>query len=73
MTWLINGLTQIYGLFVEDGAFSLAICVWLLLVWFVVPHIVTSATVRPYILFAGLIYLLMSSVLRARKLPSSST
>jgi hypothetical protein len=72
MTWLTSGLKQIYGLFVDDGALSLAICVWLLVVWFVLPHIVANANVRPYVLFAGLAYLLMDSVLRGRKLQSSS-
>ena len=67
MTWLTSGLKQIYGLFVDDGALSLAICVWLLVVWFGLPHIVTSANVRPYVLVAGLFYLLLNSVRRARQ------
>lgn len=71
MTWLTSGLKQIYGLFVDDGALSLAICVWLLVVWFVFPHIVADPSVRPIVLFIGLAYLLMNSVRRASKLQSS--
>jgi uncharacterized membrane protein len=72
MTWLMTALKQIYGLFVEDGALSLAICVWLLIVWFVLPHIVASDTARPIVLFIGLAVLLVDSVRRGSALRSSS-
>ncbi len=64
MTWFTSVSRQIYGLFVEDGALSLSICVWLLLVWFVLPH-VANASVRPIVLFMGLAILLADSVRRA--------
>lgn len=64
MTWLMSGLKQIYGLFVDDGALSLAICVWLLIMWFVLPHIIVSGSVRPIVLFIGLAALLVDSVRR---------
>jgi hypothetical protein len=63
MTWLTSGLKQIYGLFVDDGALSLAICIWLI-VWFVVPNAWASDSVRPIVLFAGLAALLVDSVRR---------
>ena len=47
MTWFTSVSRQIYGLFVEDGALSLSICVWLLLVWFVLPPYVAYVSVRP--------------------------
>lgn len=72
MTWLVSGLKQVYGLFVDDGALSLAICVWVLIVWFVLPHIVASATTRPIVLFIGLAVLLVDSVRRGSTLQSSS-
>jgi len=72
MTWLMNGLKQVYGLFVEDGALSLAICVWLLIVWFALPHVVASDTIRPIVLFVGLAVLLVDSVRRGSALQSSS-
>ena len=64
MTWLANGFKQIYGLFVDDGLLSLGVCVWLLVVWFALPHVVASETARPIILFAGLAVLLADSVRR---------
>jgi hypothetical protein len=72
MTWLMNGLKQVYGLFVEDGALSLAICVWVLIVWFVLPHIVANDSIRPIILFIVLAVLLVDSVRRGSALRSSS-
>jgi hypothetical protein len=64
MTWLTNGLRQIYGLFVDDGALSLAICIWLLIAWFVLPNVVSSTIVRPFVLFVVLAALLIDSVRR---------
>lgn len=65
MTWLIGGLKQVYGLFVDDGALSLAICVWLLIVWAALPHVVANDSARPIVLFVGLAALLLDSVRRA--------
>lgn len=65
MTWLLNILKQIYGLFVDDGLLSLAICIWLLIAWFVFPHIIPNDNARPIILFVGLAVLLGLSVRRA--------
>jgi hypothetical protein len=64
MTWLASGLKQIYGLFVDDGALSLAICVWLLIAWFVFPNVVAGDSVRPIVMFVGLAALLLDSVRR---------
>ncbi|HXM17760.1 MAG TPA: hypothetical protein VN934_03010 [Candidatus Tumulicola sp.] len=64
MTWLASGLKQVYGLFVDDGWLSLAVCIWLLIAWFVLPHFVTSASTRPIVLFVGLALLLADSVRR---------
>ena len=67
MMWIWNGLKQVYGLFVDDGALSLAICVWLLIVWFALPYAVASPSVRPVIMFAGLAVLLLDSVRRGAR------
>jgi hypothetical protein len=67
MTWLANGVKQIYGLFVDDGLLSLGVCVWLLVVWFALPHAVASETARPIVLFVGLAVLLADSVRRAAR------
>lgn len=64
MSWLASGLKQLYGLFVDDGWLSLAVCIWLLVAWFVLPHLVASASARPIVLFIGLALLLADSVRR---------
>jgi hypothetical protein len=73
MTWLTSGLKQIYGLFVDDGALSAAICVWLLIVWFALPHVVANTSVRPIVLFIGLAALLLDSVRRGATSSGHST
>jgi hypothetical protein len=70
MSWLASGLKQVYGLFVDDGWLSLAICVWLLIAWFALPHLVTSPSARSIVLFVGLAVLLADSVRRG-SLPES--
>lgn len=67
MTWLASGVRQIYGLFVDDGLLSLAVCAWLLVVWLVLPHIATTETARPIVFFAGLAGLLADSVRRGSR------
>jgi hypothetical protein len=65
MIW--NGLKQVYGLFVDDGALSLAICVWLLIAWFALPFVSVSPSVRPVVMFAGLAALMLDSVRRGSR------
>ena len=38
MLWLRSILTEIWGLFVDDGRFALAILVWLAACWLVLPR-----------------------------------
>ena len=65
MTWLASAAKQLYGLFVDDGALSLAICLWLLATALVLPHVLTNENGRAIVLFAGLALLLLYSVRRA--------
>ncbi|WP_187290845.1 hypothetical protein [Hyphomicrobium denitrificans] len=39
MRWLKTIVAEIFGLFVDDGAFALAIIVWLGAVWLVLPRL----------------------------------
>jgi hypothetical protein len=64
MALLKQMVEEILGLFVDDGYFALAVIVWLALVWLVLPHISIQADCNPVILFAGLIAILLESVLR---------
>lgn len=64
MSWLRSILQEIYGLFVDDGSFAIAILVWLALLWLLLPHLPVPAVWHGAILFAGLIAILIESALR---------
>jgi hypothetical protein len=64
MSWLKAIFQEILGLFVEDGSFAMAILVWLTLLWWVLPHFPMAGAWRAGILFAGLVAILVESVLR---------
>ena len=69
MTVLKRIVEEIFGLFVDDGYFAIAIIVWLGLLWLILPHLPISANWNAVILFAGLIAILVESALRrARQL-----
>ena len=69
----MSGLKTIFGellgLFIEDGSFAVAIFVWLGLVWFVLPRVPLPRVVQGPVLFAGLLAILLESVLRAARRP----
>ena len=64
MTWLRKIVTELFGLFVDDGSFAIAILVWLGVLWLALPHIPIDNTWRAMILFTGLAIILVESVLR---------
>jgi hypothetical protein len=55
---------EIFGLFVEDGYFAVAILGWLGLLWLISPHLPIARVWNAVILFVGLIAILVESVLR---------
>jgi hypothetical protein len=65
MQWLRTVLREIYGLFVDDGSFALAILLWIGLCSLML-HRVPSISSRAILLFAGLALILLWSVLRFR-------
>jgi hypothetical protein len=68
MRWLTTIAREIFGLFVDDGSFALAIVIWLMLVVVLLPRAVASASWASPVLFAGLAIILAQSVLHyARK------
>jgi hypothetical protein len=68
MRWLKAVIGEIFGLFVDDGRFSLAIIVWVGAVWWVVPRLNILPAWNGVILFAGLAVILAESALhRARR------
>ncbi|HEY2131389.1 MAG TPA: hypothetical protein VGH36_00190 [Acetobacteraceae bacterium] len=64
MSWLKTISSEIFGLFVDDGSFALAILVWLALVWLVLPRLALPAAWGGIILFAGLALILLESAMR---------
>jgi hypothetical protein len=64
MSWLKAIVSEIFGLFVDDGAFALAILAWIGAAWLVLPRLGVSANWGGVVLFAGLAVILAESVNR---------
>jgi len=64
MKWLRNILREIFGLFVDDGSFALAILIWLAVVRWATPHLNIPSGIIGVILFAGLALILAESTTR---------
>jgi len=64
MLWLRSVLTEIWGLFVDDGSFALAILVWLAACWLVLPRFGVPPEAKGPILFAGFAIVMVESALR---------
>ena len=60
MSWLNNVVRELFGLFVDDGSFAIAILVWVALLW-LLPM---AADWRALVLFGGLAAILIESALR---------
>jgi hypothetical protein len=67
MRWLKAIVAEIFGLFVEDGAFALAITLWLGVIWLVLPHLKAPTALGGIILFVGLALILVDSARRRSK------
>jgi hypothetical protein len=64
MNWLKNILREVFGLFVDDGSFALAIILWLAVVRWATPHLNIPSDITGVILFAGLALILAESATR---------
>lgn len=60
----MNWLRKLWGLFVDDGHLALAIVIWLLLAWWVLPLLQLGDGWDAIVLAAGLLAILAGSVLR---------
>jgi hypothetical protein len=67
MRWLKTIFGELIGLFIEDGSFAVAIVVWLGLVWFALPRVSLPPVLQGPVLFAGLLAIMLESVLRAAR------
>lgn len=57
---------EVWGLFVEDGSFALAIAIWVAITIFVLPKLLPEGWRGP-VEFAGFAALLIENVLRSTK------
>ena len=74
MSWLKTIFREIFGLFVDDGSFAIAILIWLGLMWFLLLHFGHHQRWSGPILFAGLALILVESLIRyARRKQSRPT
>lgn len=64
MPWLKAIVSEIFGLFVDDGALALAVLAWVGAAWLVLPRLGVSATWSGLVLFAGLALILAESANR---------
>ncbi len=64
MGWLRTVVREVYGLFVDDGSFAVAIAVWVGVVWVVVRRFGVSGGVGAAVLFGGLGVILVESLWR---------
>jgi hypothetical protein len=67
MRWLKMIVAEVFGLFVDDGSFALAILVWLGVVWAAVSRLRVPSAWHGVILFAGLTVILAASAWRGAR------
>jgi hypothetical protein len=73
MRWLKAILAEIFGLFVDDIGFALAIIIWLGIIRLGLPRLNLPAAWHGVILFAGLATILAQSALRRASRKSTSS
>ena len=64
MRWIRSVAREVWGLFVEDGSFAMAIVVWLMVVLLGVRRTAWGMRWGGVVLFAGLGLVLIENVLR---------
>lgn len=66
MNWLKGAVRELWGLFVEDGSFALAILIWIALLVFLLPAVLPDHWRGP-VAFAGLAVILIENVVRSAR------
>lgn len=64
MSWLRAVLAELWGLFVDDGRYALAIVAWLLLAWLALPLLHLGGGWDAALFAAGLMAIFVENVLR---------
>jgi small basic protein len=60
-------LHEIFGLFVDDASFAVAILLWLILIKFLAPHLGVHSRLAAILIFTGLALILAESTTRYAK------
>ncbi len=63
MQWIRNIAREVFGLFVDDGSFAIAVLAWIAIVWFVLNRMKAPLS-GGVILFLGLGLILVESLAR---------
>jgi hypothetical protein len=64
MRWLGTIFNELFGLFVDDASFAIAIIVWLGITWVLALHILADIRWSGIVLFGGLVAILVESATR---------
>ncbi len=64
MGWIKTVLSEVYGLFVDDVTFAVAILAWVVVVWLVLPHVGVAPHWNAAALFIGLCVIFVESATR---------
>ncbi|OYW32710.1 MAG: hypothetical protein B7Y12_01185 [Rhizobiales bacterium 24-66-13] len=64
MTWVKTILSELFGLFVDDGNFAVAILLWIGAVWFLSLNILDLVRWNGVVFFCGLALILIESTIR---------
>ena len=64
MRWLKTIVGELFGLFVDDGSFAIAIIAWLAIAWFLSWRVLEHIRWSGAILFGGLVLILIESATR---------
>ena len=67
MKALVTAVTELFGLFVEDGSLAVGILLWVLCAALALPRIPGSEAWRAPAMFIGLIALLLENVWRSAR------
>lgn len=64
MRWIRTVVRELFGLFVDDGSFAVAIIVWIGALWLLSLSVLRDTAWSGTLLFAGLGLILLASTIR---------
>ena len=70
MNWLRTIVHEVFGLFVDDGSFAIAIVLWLVILKLLVLYTNLATRWSGFLLFVGLAAILAESAFRSSQRPT---